>query len=164
MWGPTFKLENQIPKKGWPDKFPIRRTLIAFLVIPPLSNEIMLFMTQRIGTEGIFTYVCEISFIAVAYSWIGYMTFLLLGLPALYLLHRLNWSNFFIFALIGALYTVTPWLLVSFRRGPVTPMRVVLSVRGALLFFGLFGVFNGLLTRLIVLGRSDGIPRANTAR
>lgn len=144
----------------WPEKFPIARTVIAFLVIPLFSN-LALLLINRVwslthsgpvgGAEA--QNGLEWIFLAIIYSWVGYLTFLLLGLPTLYALYRLHWSGFLAFIVIGTFDTFLPWVVLGF--GPhahAHPGRMSLVyLWEEFKAVGTVGAINGVLTRLILL-------------
>lgn len=86
--------------------------------------------------------------VASSYAIPGYITFLVLGIPTLYLLYRWNRLGFGWFMFFGALYTALPFLFLrSNYAGHWASFRAGVSS------FGPVGVLGGLLTRLIIFGR-----------
>jgi hypothetical protein len=76
------------------------------------------------------------------------LTFLLLGVPTLYLLSRMRRTGFLLLACIGALYTAAPWIALEIAVQP--PQDKMLQLAPS---FAVIGLANGILTRLIVFGR-----------
>jgi hypothetical protein len=142
----------------WPAKFPIRRVLIAFLVIPGFSNlalavlNVIWSLTHAPAGQQPEA-VADAVALAILFSWPGYLTFLVIGLPTLYALYRVGWSGFTIFAVIGAVYTFLPWFVLGESPAHISREAYVRDSWEQFKVLGSVGAVNGILTRLIVVGR-----------
>jgi len=142
----------------WPAKFPIRRVLIALLVIPLISNLGLALLNMiwslthaPVGQQP--EAAANAIALAILFSWPGYLTFLVIGLPTLYALYRVGWSGFTIFAVIGAAYTFLPWFVLGESPSHISWDAYIRDFWEQFKIFGSVGAMNGILTRLIVVGR-----------
>jgi hypothetical protein len=105
-------VNSRPPTRRWRNKYPVMRVLAAFTVVPPLSN----FMLIAINRLWVLTRPLPFGKAEplVSFDWIlvaiicavpGYIAFLLLGVRSLYLLYRMKWSGFVLFAVLGTCYT-----------------------------------------------------------
>jgi hypothetical protein len=141
----------------------MRRVGIALLVIPLLSNILLLVLmglwnfVHSSGSEipnlqAAPAQLGGILVLAILYSVPGFVVFAAAGIPLLFILYRLNATGFVIFAVLGAACTLVAWLVYT-HRAPGAPARFELvEVWEESKAFGVVGAVNGILTRLIVLG------------
>lgn len=133
---------------AWPSTYPIGRTLIAFLIIPPLMIGPMFAAGMNKLT------VHELAFLPIVtlmYSWPGYVIFAGLGIPILLFFFRFKLARFWEFAVVGMICTEIPWLVIAFTSGG-DAATVRAQLRGTLPIFAPIGIGSGIITRLIVLG------------
>jgi hypothetical protein len=128
-------------------RFPIGRVLIALVVVSILTPLIVLLYPGMASGPRWYDFVA-LFVVSLLLAWPGCLTFLVLGLPTLYLLFRTNHIGFPIFALFGGLYTALPWVVLQIIQRP--PRGKFLQL--VPMFFAI-GLINGILTRLIVFGR-----------
>lgn len=134
---------------AWTPTYPIGRTLLALLIVPSLMVGSM-FATGM----GKFS-VHELAFLPIVtlmYSWPGYVIFAGLGIPILLLFFRFKLARFWEFAIVGMICTEIPWLVVAVTS-PLDAATVHAQLRSSLLLFAPIGIVNGIVTRLIILGR-----------
>jgi hypothetical protein len=84
------------------------------------------------------------------YAILGFITFLVLGIPTLYLLYRWNRLGFGWFMLFGALYTALP---VPFLPTNYHSHSYLANAIAFISVYAPIGIFGGILTRLMVFGR-----------
>jgi hypothetical protein len=87
----------------------------------------------------------------IVFAWPGCVMFLAFGLPTIFALHRLHQTGFGIFALFGMLYTALGAAILYLSGGSRRPRELIVY----LFIFGLIGLINGMITRLIVYGWRD---------
>lgn len=129
----------------WPKRFPIRRMFVASFLISWLTTGLVILGNEQGRPK--FTSVSVNALMGMAFfSFPGWVIFLALGGPTLYLLYRLNWTNFAIFAFFGAVYTALPFLIFQQLYFPqdLGSFAIVWPFTG-------IGLVNGVLTRVIVL-------------
>ncbi|MGA8028287.1 MAG: hypothetical protein WB992_14180 [Bryobacteraceae bacterium] len=144
--------------KGTParGRFPIVRALIAMIVVPvatvvgpALPGA---FRPHSYPPDQFSLYVLFLeSMGALSLAIPGYLVFLVLGIPTMYLLYRSNRLGFAWFMLFGALYTALPFPMLglyaySNRSEYVNVVRAFISL------YAPIGILGGILTRLIVFG------------
>jgi hypothetical protein len=132
-------------------KFPVARAGIAFLVIPLFTSYVFFvpgIFAARSNLRELAMSMAILPVDALLYAWPGYVTFLIVGVPTLYVLYRLNRTAFWLFACLGALYTALPCMIL--RLVAKSPRGDYLGLAS---IFAVIGLANGILTRLIVFGR-----------
>ena len=150
----------------WPGQFPGYRVLIAFLVIPIFSmlaflmdNQIWLLTHPSRGMEKPALWDWSWIGFAVVFSWPGYLVFLVLGIPTLYVLYRRKETAFALFALIGMVYAFLPAVVAGLTVRPFVPHVYLSFLMGECVALGLIGVIDGILVRLIVLDKGGRTAR-----
>ncbi len=143
-------------KRTWREKFPLGRVFIALFAVPFPAIVVMLLFGEITGTgapEERFSLKTTLLFLpttAAIFAWPGYVVFLLLGVPTLYLLFRLRRSDVFLFLLFGGIYAPLPWFLAALR-GPFSADTYYETLKAEVPIFVLFGIAAGWLTRIIVI-------------
>lgn len=140
--------------------FPIARSFIALIVVPVGTVVVPLFigdLFQRTPPWEHLSWWASLKlwflFTASAacyYAIPGYITFLVLGIPSLYLLHRWKRLGFGWFMLLGALYTALPFPFLAWFVGYRSEYLAIVGPYTSV--FALVGILGGILTRLIVFG------------
>lgn len=130
-------------------RFPVARTAIAFVVIPLVTSYAFFLPAAFAVKSNLREFAMSMAILpvdALLYAWPGYVTFLIIGVPTIYLLYRADRIDFWLFACFGALYTawVMLHLVMKSPRGNYIGLAVM---------FAVIGLANGILTRLIVFGR-----------
>ncbi len=131
-------------------KFPTGRALVD-LVVVSIGTPFLFFSLSLFGHRWTKDDLYGLAFLPLAsilFAWPGCITFLVVGLPTLYLLYRTKQTDFLTFALLGGVYTALPWVVLQIVQRP--PHGKFLQL--APLFFDI-GLANGIITRLIVFGR-----------
>lgn len=144
---------------AWPSTYPIGRTLVALVLVPPMTlviPSIVSFQTLMhpaagetlsIGLSSIGRMVVGLLIL----SWPGYVIFAGLGIPILLFFFRFKLARFWEFAVVGMICTEIPWLVIASTSGG-DAATVHALLRGTLPIFAAIGIGNGIITRLIVLG------------
>ena len=140
---------------AWPHEFPIRRTLLALLIVPPgtlLIPLLVSMLTQKSQGGWNAVDILKLPVFILIFSWPGYVIFAVLGIPILLLFFRFKLARFWEFAVIGMICTEIPWLVIASTDGR-DAATVHALLRSTLPRFGVIGIGSGIITRLIILGR-----------
>ncbi len=130
----------------------VGRCVILFLLIPPFTIAFA-FALQRImvtlqghdkSGESFMQALLGLLVISFLFSWPGYLTFFILGLPTLYLLFRLSWTSASVFIIIGAVYATLPWLFLGLPH-PCDRGVYVQHISVEIPFFAVAGAISGAL-------------------
>ena len=134
-------------------KFPLQKSLVALLVVPPSTFCFVGLIATCLARVKEWPPIADVAWYPLYYivfAWPGYIVFLVLGLPSLYILFRYKYLSLWVFMLIGALYTSATWIVISLL-GPPSLDRFAASLRETFIFV-LAGALGGALTRTIVFG------------
>jgi hypothetical protein len=104
------------------------RLLLATFLVPICSNVVFLFPAYyevRHGIRDFATSLVMLPAVAAIFAWPGFLVFLVLGIPTLYLLHRLRRTGFLLCALFGALYTPLSFIVLDITQ--LSPQHKVLQ-------------------------------------
>jgi len=157
--------------RAWGTKFPIGRALIALLIVPPVTiglSAIAFSSDHRWPrpfpgiTEWLRQMLEFAAFLVILGSWPGYIAFVVLGLPTLYVLYRLNQSEFSLFALLGLICTSVAWIAFFYIIPPNDNPRMALLCSTPP--WAILGLVAGVLTRLVVVGWPRSLSRERSDR
>ena len=129
---------------------PLWRVVIAMAVVSVLTPILYLLPLGIDRKTSLYEFLL-LPLNGIVFAWPGCLMFLALGLPTIFVLHRLHRTGFGIFALFGMLYTTLGEAILYFAGGGRRPRELMVY----LFIFGLIGLINGVITRLIVYGRRD---------
>jgi hypothetical protein len=132
--------------------FPVVNTIGAFLIAPALPLLILFIVGEVVSSRHVSPFehdhgqmpwwigIWLVPVPAIIMSWPGYLSFLVLGIPTLYILYGYGHTGYIICALFGALYCsiavlfIMPWPAIQ--------------------FYAPLGALSGIVTKLIVFGRN----------
>ena len=127
--------------------FPIWRALVAMAVVSVLTPMIYLLRAGFYAKPSLYE-LAVLPLDGFVFAWPVCIIFVALGFPTLYTLFRLHRTGFGLFVSFGVLYTALgAALLYVSGGGRRTRELMYYSV-----VFGLIGLVNGVITRLIVCG------------
>lgn len=138
---------------GWPYEFPIRRTLLALLIVPPMTLliPILASIIAQNPPGGWDAFNIRFPVFILIFSWPGYVIFAALGIPMLLLFFRFKLARVWEFAVVGMICTEIPWLVIASTSGR-DAATVHALLRSTLPTFAVIGIGSGIITRLIILG------------
>src|SRR6185312_325742 len=120
--------------------------------VPPLTILILLFIRAAIMVKPLLEItpqqIVGILLYALEASWPGYLLFLFVGVPVIYLFHRLDWTQWWKFAVAGALGLQLLWLYFDLPNMDL--YRVLVDAKRMLPIFAIIGAVDGVLIRLII--------------
>ena len=140
--------------RGSPVHFPVGRAILALAIVPPLTSLVLLFIRLAIMVKPLLEVtpqqILGILLYALEASWPGYLLFLFVGIPVIYLLHRLKWTQLWKFAVAGTLCLQLLWLYFDLPNMDL--YDVLVDARRMVPIFATIGAVDGVLIRLIILG------------
>ena len=129
---------------------PVGRVLVALVIVPLFTNVLFLLPAvyqERSDPRDLASSLLALPLAAVIDAWPGYVVFGVLGIPLIYLLARIGRTDFLVFAGAGAICTAAPWIILQMAAHAPHSKPIQLAP-----LFGVIGLANGVLTRLIVFG------------
>jgi hypothetical protein len=129
---------------SWPARFPILRALGALAIIPLLTPLLYLSIAAALnsgpssvpGESGALSLQSVLGFVLI-FSVPGYIVFVILGFPILYVLHYFKCSAFWIFVVAGLFCTMAPFAGNALNQRPghlISGSQIAHNILGQLVF------------------------------
>ena len=96
-------------------RFPIYRALLALLVVPPFTM-LVYFLIGSVSHPLEPGELRSLVLACLIFALPGYIVFLGLGLPTIYVLFDLRKTGFGTFAFFGMVYTSLPWVFIALHE------------------------------------------------